>query len=288
MAEGSASGAAGSGPSRVKAEKFDLQSFCKEFGDSTGASNSWASLPQEPMAVEQASRECAAAQATSAEYCKAFSGDQQPRQETVLDFSQVSPNGPFAMFVGNLPFATTEETIAEMVDGLNVKSIKMLVDHVTQKPRGCAVVEFKDMESLKASAALQGVEYGGRPIRMTISTPRDSRSGYAKPAYKEQRTFSGLGHPISTAPESRESGAASHLSKQQFQTEAPPRRTKYSFGDQTLSGWRNQPGTTPSTAPAGLGTRLPVPQASTQPIVRENPFGEAKARVEKILPQPQE
>jgi RNA recognition motif-containing protein len=71
------------------------------------------------------------------------------------------------LFVGNLPFDVTEAQVREFIEGDNrkVRSVKIVTDKDTGRPRGFAFVDVEsDEEALSAISALNGKELGGRQV----------------------------------------------------------------------------------------------------------------------------
>lgn len=82
------------------------------------------------------------------------------------------------LFVGNLNFQTTEQTLGEIfgADGRNVTEVLVMKDRYTNRPRGFAFVTMAtDEEAQSAIAALNGAEVDGRPIRVNVAQPREER-----------------------------------------------------------------------------------------------------------------
>ena len=75
-----------------------------------------------------------------------------------------------AVFVGNMSYQTTEETLAATFSAMGtVARIKILTDRETGRPRGQAIVNFEEAAAAaKAVAALQGSEIDGRQINVRI------------------------------------------------------------------------------------------------------------------------
>ena len=79
------------------------------------------------------------------------------------------------IYVGNLPFSSTEDDLRELFAQYgSVATVKLITDRDTGKPRGFGFVE---MESGSDSAieALDGNQYGGRSLRVNEAQPRKPR-----------------------------------------------------------------------------------------------------------------
>ncbi len=83
------------------------------------------------------------------------------------------------LYVGNLPHATEENELSELFQSFGtVKSAQIIMDKETNKSRGFGFVEMgSDDEAQAAIAALNGQEYGGRPLTVNEARPREERSG---------------------------------------------------------------------------------------------------------------
>lgn len=84
------------------------------------------------------------------------------------------------LFVGNLPFDVTEEQIRSLLgaDGRTVKSVKVITDKDTGRPRGFAFVDLEDAAQAKAAiAALDGKDFGGRPLRVNVAEDKPGFGG---------------------------------------------------------------------------------------------------------------
>lgn len=81
-----------------------------------------------------------------------------------------------SIFVGNLPFKATESEIEEVFATYGVvHSVKLLTDRETGRPRGFGFVQMDDNEAEAAIAALDGKDFGGRPLRVNEARERESR-----------------------------------------------------------------------------------------------------------------
>ena len=83
------------------------------------------------------------------------------------------------LYVGNLPFSTTDEQLREMFEQHGAtSSVNVIVDRETGRSRGFAFVEFETAESAQAAReALDGKEIEGRPLRVNEAYERGSRGG---------------------------------------------------------------------------------------------------------------
>ena len=81
----------------------------------------------------------------------------------------------YNLFVGGLPFTTTEDEIKSLFSEYGtVSSVKIPLNRETNRSRGFAFVEFEDdAEGKAAEAALNGKELGGRNIQ--VNQARDRR-----------------------------------------------------------------------------------------------------------------
>ena len=81
------------------------------------------------------------------------------------------------IFVGNSPFATTEDELRQRFapDG-NVQYVRIVPDRETGRPQGFAFVEMPEAtEAQAAMTGLQGATLGGRILRVDVAHPRGHR-----------------------------------------------------------------------------------------------------------------
>ena len=82
------------------------------------------------------------------------------------------------LFVGNLSYDTTEDTLIESFeqDGRKVASCRVMTDRDTGRSRGFAFVEMSsDEEATAAVTAMDGVEVDGRALRVNEAHERPER-----------------------------------------------------------------------------------------------------------------
>lgn len=82
------------------------------------------------------------------------------------------------IYVGNLPFTTTEDKLRELfaVHG-DIESINLITDQVTGRPRGFGFVEMSSEDAAEAIKALDGQELDGRNLRISEARPRRDNGG---------------------------------------------------------------------------------------------------------------
>ena len=81
------------------------------------------------------------------------------------------------LYVGNLPFSSTEEDIRQVFEKHGVvDSVNIITDRDTGRPRGFAFVELSEADAAeKAIRALDGSELGGRSLRVNEAQERQRR-----------------------------------------------------------------------------------------------------------------
>jgi RNA recognition motif-containing protein len=79
------------------------------------------------------------------------------------------------IYVGNLPFNTTEDEVRELFAQYgSVTSVDLITDRETGSPRGFGFVEM-ETGAAEAIDALNNHEMGGRNLRVNEARPREDR-----------------------------------------------------------------------------------------------------------------
>lgn len=88
-----------------------------------------------------------------------------------------------SLFVGNLPFQTSEAELEEMfAQAGTVETVTVMRDRMTGRPRGFAFVSMAtDEEAQKAVEQLDGATLGGRTIAVNEARPRPERGPDDRP-----------------------------------------------------------------------------------------------------------
>jgi len=84
------------------------------------------------------------------------------------------------LFVGNLPFDTTEGQVKDLIAGANrtVRSVKMISDKDTGRSRGFAFVDLDSDEEAKAAIEeLDGKDFGGRALKVNEAEEKAGGGG---------------------------------------------------------------------------------------------------------------
>ncbi|MDW8251852.1 MAG: RNA-binding protein, partial [Myxococcales bacterium] len=83
------------------------------------------------------------------------------------------------LYVGNLSFHTTEETLYQQFSQFGtIAEVKLMLDRETGQSRGFAFVSMTDADGArKAIAEMNGAFLDGRPLRVNEAEERRERSG---------------------------------------------------------------------------------------------------------------
>jgi len=81
------------------------------------------------------------------------------------------------IYVGNLPFTTTSETLSEIFASFGqVDSSKIVMDRETGRSKGFGFVEMAaEQEANTAIEKLHGSDYGGRALTVNEARPMEKR-----------------------------------------------------------------------------------------------------------------
>lgn len=88
------------------------------------------------------------------------------------------------IYVGNLPFSTTSDSLASMFHPFGkVDSSKIITDRETGRSKGFGFVEMSDVsEAESAISELHGADIGGRMLTVNEARPMEKRdNNFRKP-----------------------------------------------------------------------------------------------------------
>jgi RNA recognition motif-containing protein len=82
------------------------------------------------------------------------------------------------LYVGNLPFTATEESVRTLfADHGTVEKVSLINDRDTGQPRGFGFVEMSNADASRAMQALNGKEMGGRPLKVNEAQDKPRGNG---------------------------------------------------------------------------------------------------------------
>lgn len=84
---------------------------------------------------------------------------------------------PYTAFLGNLPLTMVQGDLAQIFEGLQIKSSRLLEDRESGKFKGMAYCEFQSLDDLKAALERHNMEVDGRQIRVDVANRKDDRGG---------------------------------------------------------------------------------------------------------------
>ena len=80
------------------------------------------------------------------------------------------------IYVGNLPFRTTEDDLSEMFQQIGpVESVSIITDRDTGRSKGFGFVSMNDEDAEKAIAAYNGKDMNGRALTVNEARPMVKR-----------------------------------------------------------------------------------------------------------------
>jgi cold-inducible RNA-binding protein len=90
------------------------------------------------------------------------------------------------IFVGNLDFGVTEESVRSLFETHGaVERVTIVTDRDTGRSRGFAFVEMANAgEADQAIAALNGTNLGGRALNVNEARPKTDRGGGERRGYR--------------------------------------------------------------------------------------------------------
>ena len=89
----------------------------------------------------------------------------------------VAEDGPTRLFIGNLAWATTNDSLHGAFDDHNKGSVveaRVIYDHDTRRSKGFGFVKFRSpQDAAKAMREMNGVAIDGRYVRVAIANSRN-------------------------------------------------------------------------------------------------------------------
>jgi RNA recognition motif-containing protein len=82
------------------------------------------------------------------------------------------------LYVGNLPFDATEESVRALFAAHGtVEKLSLITDRETGRPRGFGFVEMSNADASRAMQALNGQDFSGRALRINEAQDRAGGGG---------------------------------------------------------------------------------------------------------------
>lgn len=84
------------------------------------------------------------------------------------------------IYVGNLSYQADEQSLIDLFSAYgDVRSVRVITDRETGRPRGFGFVEMNSAEAgQNAIAALNGKDHMGRQLNINEAQPRQERGGF--------------------------------------------------------------------------------------------------------------
>jgi RNA recognition motif-containing protein len=80
------------------------------------------------------------------------------------------------LYVGNLPFSATEDSVrTAFAPHGAIESVALVMDRATGQPRGFGFIEMSSDDASRAIQALNGSDFGGRPLKVNEAQERPAR-----------------------------------------------------------------------------------------------------------------
>lgn len=71
-----------------------------------------------------------------------------------------------------MSFDATEGDIQDYFSSCSVTSVRIVEDKLDRKPKGFGYAEFATIDGLKKALELNGTQFQGRNLRVTVAEPR--------------------------------------------------------------------------------------------------------------------
>lgn len=82
------------------------------------------------------------------------------------------------IYVGNLPYRTNESEVEDVFAKFGkVESVRLIKDRETDRLKGFGFVEFETNEQANAALEMNGEEFQGRPLKVSLAREQQRRAG---------------------------------------------------------------------------------------------------------------
>ncbi|RKF63736.1 translation initiation factor 4B [Golovinomyces cichoracearum] len=108
--------------------------------------------------------------ATTGTYGSGNTGGYSVRDEPTLP-----DKPPFTVHLGNLSFDATNGDVSDFFARCDCTNVRIIEDRVDMKPKGFGYAEFATRDGLKQALTLNGSQFQGRSVRISIADPPKDR-----------------------------------------------------------------------------------------------------------------
>jgi RNA recognition motif-containing protein len=82
------------------------------------------------------------------------------------------------LFIGNLPFSATEQSVRALFEPHGtIESLALINDRDTGRPRGFGFIEMSSSDASKAMQALNGKDFEGRALKVNEAQAKERTGG---------------------------------------------------------------------------------------------------------------
>jgi len=82
------------------------------------------------------------------------------------------------LFIGNLPFSATEQSVRALFEPHGtIDSLALINDRDTGRPRGFGFIEMPSADAAKAMQALNGKDFEGRALKVNEAQAKERSGG---------------------------------------------------------------------------------------------------------------
>jgi RNA recognition motif-containing protein len=88
------------------------------------------------------------------------------------------------LYVGNLPFSATEDSVRALFSKHGtVEKVSLITDRETGRPRGFGFVEMSNADASRAMQSLNGADMDGRSLKVNVAQDRERSGGNRGPRH---------------------------------------------------------------------------------------------------------
>ena len=80
---------------------------------------------------------------------------------------------PYTVHLGNLSFDATNGDVTDFFADCEITNVRIIEDKLEMKPKGFGYAEFATRDGLVKALTLNGSQFQGRNIRISVADPRE-------------------------------------------------------------------------------------------------------------------